>query len=214
MALALAGVQAQAATDFWPFKKKAAAEQPADTVKKKTPYEKMFEKGDSLSRGLLNVHLMKGKVYFEIPDSLLGRTFVMGSTVKATSDNANGVVGSKDDLIPFSFAMADSCILVRSVNFDIASPEANITRALSKSNIGAVTRKFKIAATSPEGYSVIDVTDWFLNDDEQMRPLLNLSTYSSSYKRTQNYKKDLSYIEGVKSFEDNLSVTSCMTYSY
>jgi len=201
---------------IWPFKKKkAATEQVQDsTVKKNPKYEKLFAKGDSLCRGLLNVHLTSGKVYFEIPDSLLGRTFIMGSTVKATSDNANGVVGSKDDLIPFTFSMADSCIMVRSVNFDITSPEPNITRALSKSNIGAVTRKFKIAATSPEGYSVIDVTDWFLNDDEQMRPLLNLSTYGSSYTRSQSYKKDLSYIEGVKSFEDNLSVTSCMTYSY
>ena len=204
-----------ASATIWPFgKKKAAAEATADTTAKKNPkYDKLFAKGDSLCRGLLNVHFTTGKVYFEIPDSLLGRTFIMGSTVKATSDNANGVVGSKDDLIPFSFAMADSCILVRSVNFDIVSPEANITRALSKSNIGAVTRKFKIAATSPEGYSVIDVTDWFLNDDEQMRPLLNLNNYSA-YRRTQNYKKDLSYIEGVKSFSDNLSVTSSMSYTY
>ncbi len=204
-----------ASATIWPFgKKKAAAEAKADTTAKKNPkYEKLFDKGDSLVRGLLNVHFTKGKVYFEIPDSLLGRTFIMGSTVKATSDNANGVVGSKDDLIPFAFTMADSCILVRSVNFDIASPEANITRALSKSNIGAVTHKFKIAATSPEGYSVIDVTDWFLGDDEQMRPLLNLNNYSA-YKRSQNYKKDLSYIEGVKSFSDNLSVTSSMSYTY
>ena len=199
---------------MWPFvhKSKPAAEQ--DTVKKKPPYEKMFEKGDTLSRGLLNVHLMKGKVYFEIPDSLLGRTFIMGSTVKATSDNANGVVGSKDDLIPFAFAKADSSILVRDVSFDMASTDPDILSALGKSNIGAVRRKFKVAATSPEGYSVIDVTDWFLNDDEQMRPLLDLSTYSSYYKRSQTYKKELSYIEGVKSFEDNLSVTSCMSYSY
>ena len=205
------------ATDFgWPFgkrKAKEAAEQPADTVKKKTPYEKLFEKGDSLSRGLLNVHFMKGKVYFEIPDSLLGRTFVLGSTVKATSDNSNGVVGSKDNLIPFTFTMADSCILVRSVNFDMASADGNVTAALAKSNIGAVKRKFKIAATSPEGYSVVDVTDFFLADEEDTRPLLHLSNYAS-YRRTQNYKKDLSYIDSVKSFEDNLSVTSCMSYNY
>ena len=214
LALALFGGQAQASGGIWPFKKKAAKEQPADTVKKKTPYDKLFEKGDSLSRGLLNVHLMKGKVYFEVPDSLLGRIFVMGSTVKATSDNTNGVVGSKDDLIPFTFAMADSSILVREVNFDITSGEKDILDAIAKSNIGAIKRKFKVEATSPEGYSVINVTDWFMDDDEQMRPLLGLSSNSSSYTRNQSYKKDLSYIESVKSFEDNLSVTSCMSYAY
>ena len=204
------GAAMPANAGIWPFKKKEAKEQPADTaaVKKNDPkYDKLFAKGDSLSKGLLNVHFTKGKVYFEVPDSLLGRIFVMGSTVKSTSDNANGVVGSKDDLIPFAFAMADSCILVRDVGFDIASADANISSALAKSNIGAVRRKFKIAATSPDGYSVIDVTDWFLGDDEQMRPLLKLNNYSM-YKRSQNFKKDLSYIEGVKSFEDNLSVTS------
>ena len=204
---------APAQIGMWPFVHKSKPAAVQDTVKIKTPYEKLFEKGDTLSRGLLNVHLMKGKVYFEIPDSLLGRTFIMGSTVKATSDNANGVVGSKDDLIPFAFSKADSSILVRDVNLDMASTDPDILSALGKSNIGAVRRKFKIAATSPEGYSVVDVTDWFLNDDEQMRPLLNLNNYTS-YKRSQNYKKELSYIDGVKSFEDNLSVTSCMTYTY
>ena len=217
MLVAAAGAALPANAGIWPFgKKKAKAEAAADTTvtKKNDPkYDKLFAKGDSLSKGLLNVHFTKGKVYFEVPDSLLGRIFVMGSTVKATSDNTNGVVGSKDNLIPFAFAMADSCILVRSVNFDIASPDANIVNALAKSNIGAVTRKFKIAATSPAGYSVIDVTDWFLADEDQTRPLLRLSN-NASYQRTQNYKKDLSYIEGVKSFEDNLSVTSSMSYTY
>ena len=206
-----------ASATIWPFgKKKAAAEAKADTTAKKNDpkYDKLFAKGDSLSKGLLNVHFTKGKVYFEVPDSLLGRIFVMGSTVKATSDNTNGVVGSKDNLIPFTFAMADSSILVRDVNFDITSSEKDIISALDKSNIGAVTRKFKVEAKSPDGFSVIDVTDWFLGDDEQMRPLLDLSNNKSAYNRTQNYKKDLSYIEGVKSFEDNLSVTSCMSYTY
>ncbi len=194
-------------------RKKAATEQPKDTVKKKTPYEKLFEKGDSLHRGLLNVHFCKGKVYFEVPDSLLGRTFILGSTVKATSDNTNGVVGSKDDLIPFTFTKADSSILVRELNFDMSSDDPDILSAMSRSHIGAVTRKFKVAAVSPEGYSVADVTDWFLADEERTRPLLGLSS-NSSYKRTQNYEKDLSYIDGVKSFADNLSVTSCMSYTY
>ncbi len=199
----------------WRFgKKKAATEQPKDTVKKKTPYEKLFEKGDSLHRGLLNVHFCKGKVYFEVPDSLLGRTFILGSTVKATSDNANGVVGSKDDLIPFTFTKTDSSVFLREVGFDVATDDPDIRSALSKSHIGSVQRKFKVAAQSPDGHSVIDVTDWFLADEDATRPLLSLSTYASSYKRTQNYKRDLSYIEGVKSFADNLSVTACMSYTY
>ena len=214
VACCLQGVPVQATSRIRPFgKKKAALEQPKDTVKKKTPYEKLFEKGDSLSRGLLNVHFSKGKVYFEIPDSLLGRTFILGSTVKATSDNANGVVGSKDDLIPFTFSGADSSILVREVSFDLTSSEPDILSALSKSRTGAVLRKFKVAAKSPEGYSVVDVTDWFLADEDRTRPLLGLSS-NASYKRTQNYKKELSYIDGVKSFPDNLSVTSSMSYTY
>ena len=77
-------------------KKGKAASEAADSVKKKeTKYEKLFKKPHKVAEGMITLHLKDGKVYFEMPLSLMGREMVVGSTIKSISDNANGVVGSK-----------------------------------------------------------------------------------------------------------------------
>ena len=48
--------------NIWPFRNKKAILVKQDTAKKKSPYEKLFEKEEKLSKGLLNVHLKNGKV--------------------------------------------------------------------------------------------------------------------------------------------------------
>lgn len=199
--------------NIWPFRNKKAILVKQDTAKKKSPYEKLFEKEEKLSKGLLNVHLKKGKVYFEIPDSLLGRDFVLGSTIRAISNNANGIVGSKNALKFFTFTESDSTIFLRELSYYYDSEEKNIESALAKSNIGGITKKFKIEAKSPGGASVIDVTDIFLSDDKSLSPFSDIALYAA-YERNDNYRKDLSYIIDTKSFKDNVSVTVSKSYRY
>ena len=90
--------------------KKGKTEQ-IDTVKKKeTKYEKLFKKPHTVAEGVMTLHLKNGKVYFEMPLSLLGREMIMGSTIKSVSDNGNGIVGSKPlSLKHFKFEKVDIC---------------------------------------------------------------------------------------------------------
>ena len=80
---------------FWKKNKVEAVQQPADTVKKKTPYEKLFAKESRKAEGMITIHQVGQKIYFELPVALFGRDFVMGSTIARISDNAYGVVGAK-----------------------------------------------------------------------------------------------------------------------
>lgn len=196
--------------------KKKAQTETVDTLKKKpSAYEKLIKGESSSAKGMIDLHLSKGKVYFELPLELLGREFVMGSTIKSTSDNANAVVGSKPlELKHFTFTKVDSTINMRSLSADVLSNDPDIARALSHSNVGPIVKSFKVHSMSPDSSKVVfDVTSVFLDNDEDMSPFTDYAV-NSSYKVTKSFKKELSFVEEVKSFEDNVSVTCSMSYTY
>ncbi|MBO4465347.1 MAG: zinc-dependent metalloprotease [Bacteroidales bacterium] len=198
---------------FWK-KNKVEEVQPADTVKKKTPYEKLFAKEGRKADGMITIHQVGQKIYFELPVALFGRDFVMGSTIARISDNAYGVVGAKPSgLSHFTFEQVDSTIVMRNVSADYYSDDANISKALSESNLGAILRLFPRKAYNNDSTAVVfDVTDVFLGKDDENSPFTTPSVYGS-YTRNEQYKPELSYIAGFKAFEDNVSVTSSLSYT-
>ena len=56
---------------------------------KETPYQKLFKgKTYETVKGLLTIHKMDGKVYFEIPRNLLEKDMLLGSTISETTNNS------------------------------------------------------------------------------------------------------------------------------
>lgn len=156
----------------------------------------------------------KGKILLELPDSLLGRTWAMASTVRAISDSRRGVAGLKDvsGLHFYTFEKVDSTIRLKEVSFDFSSSDGNILKALSDNHIGATVEKFKIKSPAKEGCYVVDASSFFLSDRKELDPTENNPLGGEAVKKT--YKKDLSYIAGTKSFEDNFSVSVSRSYTY
>ncbi len=156
----------------------------------------------------------KGKILLELPDSLLGRTWAMASTVRAISDSRRGVAGLKDveGLRFYTFEKVDSTIRLKEVSFDFSSSDGNILKALSDNHIGATVEKFKIKSPATEGRSVVDASSFFLSDRKELDPTEHNPLGGEAVKKT--YKKDLSYIAGTKSFEDNFSVSVSRSYTY
>jgi len=197
-------------------KGKKGATEAADTVKKKeTKYEKLFKKPHKVADGMITLHLKDGKVYFEMPLSLMGREMVVGSTIKSISDNGNGVIGSKPmTLKHICFEKADSTVQVREIDATYMSSDPDIRKAISKSMSGSIIRNLKVAAWSPDSSAVVfNMTPFFLEHDKSMSPFSEVAAYSS-YERNESFKKELSYITDIKAFEDNVSVTSSMSYTY
>ncbi len=187
-----------------------------DTLKKKeTKYEKLFKKAHRVEKGMIDLHLLDGKVYFEMPLALLGGEMVLGSTIKSISDNKHGIVGSKPmGLKHLKFEKADSTIQIRAIDAAYMSSDPNIQRAISQSLTGSVIKNIKIEAWSPDSSAVVfNMTDFFMEHDKDLSPFATISSYSA-YTRKEDFKKDLSFITDIKSFEDNLSVSSSMSYSY
>ena len=114
----------------------------------------------------------KGKVLLDIPDTLLGRTWAMASTVRATSDVKMGNVGLKDisGLKFYTFERVDSTLRLKEVAFDFSSSDGNILKALSSCHTGATVEKFKMKSSGAAGRSVVDATDFFLSDRKELDP--------------------------------------------
>ncbi len=216
LALALAAQTSAGASEMniWPFKRKKAETVKTDTVKTPSKYEKLFKKEQKKAVGFITVHLKDGKVYFEIPDSIFGRDMLIGSTVKSISDNANGIVGSKENLIHFTFVKRDSTVYMRRLDDEYLTDDKNIERALSRSRTSYIVKKFPVKAYNADSTaSVIDATSIFLSDDKEMSPFSSYAA-NAGYNRSDSFHKDLSFITDVKSFKDNLSVSSSLTYTY
>ena len=75
----------------------------------KNEYEKLLGEKHEIAKGMLTYHLVKDKLYMELPLELLDRHMLLGATVTRISDNTNAVVGSKPkDPLPFVFTLAGS----------------------------------------------------------------------------------------------------------
>ena len=208
------------ASAFWPFgkKKKAGTEmsQSDSTANKKSKYDEFFKEKHETARGLITLHKMKGKLYFELPVNLLGREMLIGSTVTEISENANAVVGSKPTQpLHVLFTKTDTHVQLREVNADYIATDAAIDRALEKSSIGSILKNAKIETFNNDSTAVVfDMTSFFVGDNKKMSPFDRNSLYGSAFKRTESFKSENSYLSGIKAFSDNVSVRSCLSYTY
>lgn len=183
-------------------------------------YEAFFkEKKCETVTGMMTLHKMDGKLYMEIPDTLLGRDFLLASTVSETSDNFNSIVGSK----PFAplhlrFEKISDKIRLMTVEKSNISRNMgdNIDKALAKSNMDAVFKTYDISVYNADSTAfVIDVTDLFCSDEKMLSPFDPFSLYTSGKnKRTTSFSSENSYIKTIKAFEDNVVIKSLMSYTF
>lgn len=207
-------------------KKKDKGKSEKVDTKKQTKYEKLFkDKKVETKKGLITIHKVAGKVYFEFPKSLLNREFLIGSTIVETSDNGNGLVGQ----MPYApmhvtFTLRDSSLQMRQVEL-IAngqtpiytdSEEPGMQEAIKKSSMPAIINVFKVEAYNPDSTAiVVDMTKFFTEHQAEMNPFWGYSKRTVEFGwsgRAVKFKKELSKIDAIKAFENNVSVITTFNY--
>lgn len=194
-------------------KKKAKEEDSKETVR--TPYEKLFKdrKGEC-AEGMFTVRKTGGKIYFEIPDSMFCRKMLLGSTVSGISDNTDALVGSKPiKPMVVQFEKTDTSIVLQEFTARSTAIDPgfeNIEAAVELNKIPVTLASFPIKAYSPDSAAVVDVTSLFITDFKSLRPFESMSGLIS---RSVSFRKELAYLDGIKAFEDNVSVKSVLTYT-
>lgn len=186
--------------------------------KKKSPkaFKDLIDSTNATSqKGMISVHKVDEKWYFEIPDSLLNRD-IMAVTRYSKTAAGGGIFGGEEvnrQMIRWEKGMDDN-LLLRSVTIVVTSPDSTkpIFQAVKNSNSDPIIGVFDIKAVKKDPgakSSVIDVTEYFNSDNQ----VFSLSSVSKQLLKLSGFKKEASFIEKISSYPINTEIRSVKTFS-
>ncbi|SEJ11548.1 protein of unknown function [Dyadobacter koreensis] len=185
--------------------------------KKKSPkaFKDFIDDSAVSQKGMISVHRMSDKWYFEIPDSLLNRDImaVTRYSKAAAGGNVYGGQEVKRQMIRWEKGF-DNSLLLRSVTVVMASPDSTkpISQAVKNSNSDPIIGVFDIKAQKSEDSeksSVIDVTEFFNGDNQTF----SLSPILKQYHKLAAFKKESSFIQKINSYTNNTEIRTIKTFA-
>lgn len=190
------------------------AAMPVGAKKKKATPPVKKEVRTPARQGLFNVQFWKDKYYFQIPDSLLGRLFMVTTRYVATPVDAGLYGGELANGQVLYFEKNGKQMLLRDNMYDVRADSTDaIYKAVLNSTEDPIMASVKIDSTITDErgaklYS-IDVTSWF-NGDNSVFSLRNAAKERLGVSAIQ---KDLSYINYIHTFPINTEVVTTKTFS-
>ncbi|PPZ90849.1 hypothetical protein C3729_10525 [Cloacibacterium normanense] len=181
------------------------------------PFEKVITNKAVSDEGIITVHKVEDKYYFEIPDKALKKEFlVVTRLTKAGAEMRMGTVGYAGDqisqnVISFEKGPNDK-VFLRSISYvDYAKDSTSaMYKTVMRNNVNAIEQAFDIKAFGKEKNStVIDVTD-FINADND---IVSFDTRFKKGFRVGAFQKDKSFVNFVKSFPTNIEINTTKTYN-
>jgi hypothetical protein len=181
------------------------------------PYKEVITDKAKTNRGLLTVHRIDDKYFFEIPDTLLGRE-IMAVTRVSKSPSVPGSVGLPSyggellnrQVIRFEKG-PENKIFMRAVAYINVSnePEAPIYKAVRNSNVDPIAAAFDTKALLKDTSSVIEVTDFFKGEN----PVISMSPLVKQAYKLVAVQADRTYFQSVKSFPVNTEIRVVKTFA-
>lgn len=189
-----------------------------DTTEKQTPYSKLFDKKEVKSaKGVITLHNIEGKVYFELPLELIGKSFLMSSVVDNVSNMGLSYVGQRTSRPShITFSRTDSLVQIRLMPVPkiVDSGDEGIRDAVISSSLPAVINSVPIVAHTPDSSAIVfDVTSFFVSGGRHIGTL-NASSFGGFIQKVSTFSKELSTLKDVVAFSDNVSIISDMTYTF
>jgi len=181
--------------------------------KKKTgpqPYADVITAKTVSMMGMVAVHRVEEKYYFEIPDSIFGR-LIMAVTRVAKSPTGAGYGGEEvnEQVIRFEKAPGDK-VLIRVVGFYNVSPDSAqpISLAVRNSNVDPIAAAFDVKAYHDKSAAVIEVTDFFKESNQ----VFSLPPFFKQRFKITELQKDRSFIHSIRTYPLNTEIRSVKTF--
>lgn len=199
------------------LKAKPTASAMPKKAEKIKPYKDIITDKAVTDEGIISVHRVEDKYYFEIPDRVLGKEFLLVSRLtKAAAGMRSGTIGYAGDqiaqnLIKFEKGPQDR-IFIRSISYqDYASDSTSqMYQSVMRNNTQAIVQSFDIKAFGKDkNSSVIEISD-FINADNE---LVSFAARSKNNFRVGNFQKDKSFVNFVKSFPTNIEINTTKTFA-
>jgi len=196
--------------------KKEAAPKKKEEEKNPKKFKDFIDSTAVSQEGLLGVHFMKNKWYFEVSDSILGREIMAVSRYSKTAAGGRIYGGEliNKQVISFEKGTKDK-LFMKSISYIVMSPDSTkpIATAVLNSSVDPIIGAYEVlaikldSATGHKTY-VIDMTST-LEGDEQT---FSLSSIDKQRLKITSIKKDRSYIEKISTYPINTEVRTVKTF--
>lgn len=175
------------------------------------PYKEVITDKAKTSKGLITVHKIDDKYFFEIADSLLGRD-IMTVTRYSKTAAGGGIFGGEEvnrQMIRWEKG-PENKIFLRSISIVMTSADSTkpIFQAVRNSSADPIIGSFDIKALKKDTVSVIDVTDFFKGDNQ----VFSLDPINKQFLKITALQADRSYIQHIRSYPINTEIRTVKTF--
>lgn len=188
------------------------------TVAKIKPYKEVITEKAITTKGLFKVHKVEDRYFFEIPDSLLDKDFLIVNRISTGAaenriDQFLSYAGDEIGENEVQFTRGgNNKLFIRLVSYLERSKDSSANgmyRSLQTSTFRTIAAAFDIKAFSPDSAGiVIDMTDYLAGDND----VFFFDTRIKKRLRLGALQADRSYIERIQSFPKNLEIRTVKTY--
>lgn len=176
-------------------------------------YDKVITEKAQSDEGLFTLHWIDEDLYFEIPDSLMGRDMLLISRIAQTPTNLGAFIsaGSKSAEQMVRWERKGKQLLLRRTSFQsVASDSLPIAKSVSANNFEPIVASFKIEALTPDSNGVvIKANDLYEKD---IPALSGLSSGQRTRYRVRRLDGSRSFIDYARSYPLNVEVRHTMSY--
>ncbi|PKD42521.1 zinc-dependent metalloprotease [Rhodohalobacter barkolensis] len=176
-------------------------------------YSSVITSEAETQQGVVDIHSVGDKIYYEIPDSLLGRDFLMVSRVAAVPNNFSGFTssGSKTAEQVITFEKVNDKINIRQRLYNSVAPDSlPISRSVRANNYEPIIASFEVKAIGPDSTTtVVEVNSLFETD---VPAISGLQGWLRSSYQVRRLDSSRSYIERARTYPRNVEVRHVMTY--
>ncbi len=197
----------------------ASKDDSKDNPKKKEgkikPYDKVITKEAISDEGLFTVHKVDDSYFFEIPNQYLDKDMLLVSRIAKLPSNLGGGFynsGTKTNTSLINWTRFEDKILIKEKSSNaVADAELPISISVENNNYAPTIYAFDIAAFSKDSSTVVvDVTKFYNSD---IKSISGLSSRLRKAYKVKNLDDSRSFINGIKSFPQNIEVIQDMTYN-
>ena len=195
-----------------PEKKEATeGDDKKEEKKKEKTFSDIITDEAKTMEGMVNVHQVDDKYYFEIPDEIFGRDILAITRIaKAPTGAGYGGEQENEQVIRFERGPKKN-VFIRVVSYinvatDSISP---LYDAVENSNVHPIAAAFKIEVERKDTSVLVDVTKFFDGDNQAF----GLNPRTKLRYKLRAPQKDRSYIKSVSAYPINVEVRTVKTYS-
>lgn len=174
-------------------------------------YNKLIKKEGQKKEGLLTIHKIEDKWYFEIPDSLYGRYLLTVTRLTQAPQNFSKYGGEMVNQQTVYFERINKKVFLRAlIHTTESDPNDQITMAVENASVNPIVTAFKVVARNPATKSeLIDVTDFLIKDNS----ITSLAAKEKTDNKISSVQEDRSYIESVNTYPINIEARVVKTYT-